>query len=139
MNIDNAFEKYPDNVFGLRVNKETKIIDFWFNKDWVFPKKETDGEDQYRLKKQKEDPNGPDYFIIFSDDLSFEELYIKLSDIIEYNQDIEKKQKLFNQKVNDLKRLFITLSYDQLREIEFETPLSLTTPQELQTEETEHE
>ena len=54
-------------------------------------------------------------------------------------KDIEKKQKLFNQKVNDLKRLFITLSYDQLREIEFETPLSLTTPQELQTEETEHE
>jgi hypothetical protein len=80
MNIDNAFEKYPDNVFGLRVNKETKIIDFWFNKDWVFPKKETDGEDQYRLKKQKEDPNGPDYFIIFSDDLSFEEWFAIFQD-----------------------------------------------------------
>jgi len=140
MNINEAFEKYPDNVFGLRVNKATKIIDFWFNKDWEFPEKTDNERVRYQLKKQKEDDgSGPSYYIIFSDVLSFEELYVQLSSIIDYNLEIEKKQKLFNQKVNDLKRLFVTLSYDQLKEIGFETPLSLTTPQDIQTEEVENE
>jgi hypothetical protein len=130
MNIDEVFEKYPDNVFGLRVNKTTKIIDFWFNKDWGFPERGENEKKLYELKKQKEDPNGADYFIIFSDVLDFEALYAQLSIIIDYNLEIEKKQKLFNQKVNDLKKMFVTMSYEQLKEIEFETPLSLTKPQE---------
>jgi hypothetical protein len=140
MNINEAFEKYPDNIFGLRVNKSTKIIDFWFNKDWEFPEKGKDEKVQHQFKKQKEDAgSGPNYYIIFSDNLTFEELYAEVSAIIDFNLEIEKKQKLFNQKVNDLKRLFVTMSYEQLKEIEFDTPLSLTKPQELQTEEVEHE
>ncbi len=140
MNINEAFEKYPDNVIGLRVNKSAKIIDFWFNKDWVFPEKSDNEKVKYQLKMQKEDAgSGPSYYIIFSDILNFEELYEQLSKIIDYNLEIEKKQKLFNQKVSDLKRLFVTLSYDQLRDIEFETPLSLAKPQDLQTEEVENE
>ena len=138
MNINDAFEKYPENVFGLRVSKETKIIDFWFNKDWEFPDHGETEIVQYKLKKQKEDAgSGPSYYIIFSDTMSFEELYQALGKIIEYNLEIEKKQKLFNQKVNDLKRMFVTMSYDQLKEIGFETPLSLTKPQEQQEVENE--
>lgn len=128
MNIDLLFEKYPENIIGFRINKTTKIIDFWFNNDWEFPKLVDDNTlVQYTVKKQKEDPNtNMTYYVIISETFTFVELFAELSKIIDYNLDIEKKQKLFAQKMNDLKKLFVTLSYEELKEIQFEAPLTLT-------------
>lgn len=131
MKIDKLFEKYPENIIGFRVNKTTKIIDFWLNNDWELLKT----TDQYSIKKQKDDENGNRaYHIIFSETMSFEQLFKCLSDIIEHNLDIEKKQKLFSQKMGELKKLFTSLSYEELKEIHFDTPFVLTEPTQIDPE-----
>ena len=124
MKIDNLFEKYPENIIGFRVNKTTKIIDVWLNNDWELPVNESK---LFAIKKQKEDENsGKSYYIIFSETSDFDTLYQSLTKIIEHNLDIERKQKLFASKMNELKKLFTTLSYEELKEIQFDTPLALT-------------
>lgn len=130
MNLDQAFNKYPENIFGFRTNKGTKIVDFWFNKDWEFPNVEPTEKPRYSLKKHDNTGDGPTYYIIFSDSLTFEDLFSEVSRVIDYNLDIEKKQKLFNQKVTDLKRLFVTLSYDELKELQIESPMTFTKSEE---------
>ena len=124
MKIDTLFEKYPENIIGFRVNKSTKIIDVWLNNEWELPINESK---LFAIKKQKEDENsGKSYYIIFSETSDFDMLYESLTKIIEHNLDIERKQKLFAAKMNELKKLFTTLSYDELKEIQFDTPLALT-------------
>jgi hypothetical protein len=128
MKIDKLFEKYPENIIGFRVNKTTKIIDFWLNNDWELLKT----TDQYNIKKQKDDENGNRaYYIIFTESMNFEQLFKHLSDIIDHNLDIEKKQKLFSQKMGELKKLFTSLSYDELKQIQFDTPFVLTEPTQI--------
>ena len=123
MKIDTLFEKYPENIIGFRVNKATKIIDVWLNTDWELPTSESKN---FTIKKQKEDlENARNYYMIFSDTSNFDTLFESLSKIIEHNLDIERKQKLFASKMNELKKLFTTLSYEELKEIQFDTPLSL--------------
>ncbi len=120
--IDEHFEKYPQNIIGFRVNKATKIIDVWLNNTWDIPKVPKD----INVKKQKvsEETNST-YYIVYSDSLDFGILYDTVSSIIEHNLDIERKQNLFKDKLTELKNLFTTLSYDELKAIQFETPYSL--------------
>lgn len=59
---------------------------------------------------------------------TFNELYTILTTIIEYNLDLQRKQELFTEKMTELKGLFGKLSYDELKQISFENPLSLGAP-----------
>jgi hypothetical protein len=52
-------------------------------------------------------------------------MYTVFSKIIEYNLDLQKKQDLFSEKMTELKGLFGKLSYDELKQLSFDTPLSI--------------
>jgi hypothetical protein len=121
MRIDELFEKYPNNIIGFRVNKTTKIIDFWLNNSWELRDEIRNG---IMIKKQKtDDPNQRSYYIIYSDIFDFEVIFDELCEIIEYNLDIERKQMLFSKKMDELKNLFITLPYDELKKLTFDTTI----------------
>jgi hypothetical protein len=121
MRIDELFEKYPNNIIGFRVNKTTKIIDFWLNNSWELRDEVRNG---IMIKKQKtDDSNQRSYYIIYSETFDFEVIFDELCEIIEYNLDIERKQMLFSKKMDELKNLFITLSYDELKKLTFDTAI----------------
>ena len=121
MRIDELFEKYPNNIIGFRVNKTTKIIDFWLNNSWELREETRNG---IIIKKQKiDEQNQRSYYIIYSENFDFEVIFDELCEIIEYNLDIERKQMLFNKKMDELKNLFITLSYDELKKLTFDTTI----------------
>ena len=121
MRIDELFEKYPNNIIGFRVNKTTKIIDFWLNNSWELRDEVRNG---IMIKKQKtDDSNQRSYYIIYSETFDFEVILDELCEIIEYNLDIERKQMLFSKKMDELKNLFITLSYDELKKLTFDTAI----------------
>jgi len=121
------FKKYPDNLIGFRIGGDVRIIDFWLDKEWSILDEHVPEEVQ--LKKQKiSEETGDIYYIMFTNLYSFEELYTILTTIIEYNLDLQRKQELFTEKMTELKGLFGKLSYDELRQISFENPLSLTSP-----------
>ncbi len=127
MNIDEMFKKYPDNLIGFRSGGDVRIIDFWLDKDWSILDEHVPEEVQ--LKKQKvSEETGDIYYIMFTALYSFSELYTILTTIIEYNLDLQKKQALFTEKMTELKNLFGQLSYDELKEISFENPLTLGSP-----------
>ena len=54
MRIDELFEQYPNNIIGFRVNKTTKIIDFWLNNSWELREETRNG---IIIKKQNTMPN----------------------------------------------------------------------------------
>ena len=121
------FKKYPDNLIGFRSGGDVRIIDFWLDKEWSILDEHV--QEEVQLKKQKvSEETGDIYYIMFTNLYTFEELYTILSIIIEYNLDLQRKQDLFTEKMAELKGLFGKLSYDELRQISFENPLSLTSP-----------
>jgi hypothetical protein len=136
MNIDEMFKKYPDNLIGFRSGGDVRIIDFWLDKDWSILDEHVPEEVQ--LKKQKvSEETGDIYYIMFTGLYNFSELYTILTTIIEYNLDLQKKQELFTAKMTELKNLFGQLSYDELKEISFENPLTLGSPKKTKNKKTE--
>jgi hypothetical protein len=124
MKLDEMFKKYPDNLIGFRVNADVRVIDFWLDPTWSIL--EDHVPEEIKLKKQKiSEDTGFIYYIMFSDLFSFEEMYTIFSKIIEYNLDLQKKQELFSEKMTELKGLFGKLSYDELKQLSFDTPLSI--------------
>jgi hypothetical protein len=136
MNIDEMFKKYPDNLIGFRSGGDVKIIDFWLDKDWSILDEHVPEEVQ--LKKQKvSEETGDVYYIMFTGLYNFVELYTILTTIIEYNLDLQRKQELFTAKMTELKNLFGQLSYEELKEISFENPLTLGAPKKGKNKKTE--
>jgi hypothetical protein len=124
MKLDEMFKKYPDNLIGFRINADVKVIDFWLDPAWSIL--EDHIPEDIKLKKQKiSEDTGLIYYIMFSDLLTFEDMYGIFSKIIEYNLDLQKKQDLFSEKMTELKGLFGKLSYDELKQLSFDTPLSI--------------
>jgi hypothetical protein len=124
MKLDEMFKKYPDNLIGFRINADVKVIDFWLDPAWSIL--EDHIPEEIKLKKQKiSEDTGLIYYIMFSDLLTFEDMYGIFSKIIEYNLDLQKKQDLFSEKMTELKGLFGKLSYDELKQLSFDTPLSI--------------
>jgi hypothetical protein len=118
------FKKYPDNLIGFRINADVKVIDFWLDPAWSIL--EDHIPEEIKLKKQKiSEDTGLIYYIMFSDLLTFEDMYGIFSKIIEYNLDLQKKQDLFSEKMTELKGLFGKLTYDELKQLSFDTPLSI--------------
>ncbi len=118
------FKKYPENLIGFRINADVKVIDFWLDPTWSILEEHV--PEEIKLKKQKvSEDTGFIYYIMFSDLFSFEEMYTVFSKIIEYNLDLQKKQELFSEKMTELKGLFGKLSYDELKQLSFDTPLSI--------------
>lgn len=118
------FKKYPENLIGFRINADVKVIDFWLDPNWSILEEHV--PEEIKLKKQKvSEETGFIYYIMFSDLFSFEEMYGIFSKIIEYNLDLQKKQELFSEKMSELKGLFGKLSYDELKQLSFDTPLSI--------------
>lgn len=124
MKLDEMFKKYPDNLIGFRINADVKVIDFWLDPAWSIL--EDHIPEEIKLKKQKiSEDTGLIYYIMFSDLLTFEDMYGVFSKIIEYNLDLQKKQDLFSEKMTELKGLFGKLTYDELKQLSFDTPLSI--------------
>ena len=120
MNIDELFKKYPDNIFGFRTtNKDIKVIDFWIKKEWVIPEDKLSSETE--IKQQKSNDGGTMiYYILYSATTTFLDLFNIVSNIIEYNLEIEKKRSLFEEKMNELKRIFMETNYDDLKDLQFD-------------------
>lgn len=118
------FKTYPANLIGFRVNNDVKVIDFWLDPTWSIL--EDHVPEEIKLKKQKiSEDNGFIYYIMFSDLLSFEGMYTVFTNIIEYNLELQRKQDLFTEKMTELKGLFGKLTYEELKQLSFDTPLSI--------------
>lgn len=115
MNIDELFNKYPQNIFGFRLSQNIRVIDFWLRNDWKIT---PNPEKEYEIKQQKTEGENT-YYIAYTAGLSFMELFNCVSEIIEINLEIQKKTELFNEKMQELKEVFLQGNYSDLKKINF--------------------
>jgi hypothetical protein len=112
------FNFYP-YLTSIRRLKTYLSFDITFPKNWQLPKKYID--EKSVMENESEDPNVRFLSFVgeFNED-SIENIISSIKSIIKYNLEREEKQKLFQDKVNELKLLFDGQSLDNLKNLVFD-------------------
>jgi hypothetical protein len=112
-NFENLLVKYPNNAIGIRVNEGHKIFDFWLEKNWnLGDLKISDG---IVVTTHKVDQTtGKKYCSLITEIKDFLDLFNDFERIARYNIEKDSKRELFEQKVEELKNLFLENSYADL-------------------------
>lgn len=109
---------YP-YIQSVRKLKNYLSFDMSFPKKWKLPKKYV--KEESAIEHSSQDPDNR--LISFASE--FEEVSINdtaenIKNIIKYNKELEAKEKLFNDKVNELKHLFDKQNLQSLHSLKFE-------------------
>tara|TARA_R110000868_G_scaffold383996_1_gene651347 strand:+ start:368 stop:757 length:390 start_codon:yes stop_codon:yes gene_type:complete len=102
---------------GLKVTDNYSIVETNLRSTWNIPSK--DGID---VKQKEGGSHGLVYNLFYSSTLSFDDMieWLKV-DVIDYNLEIEEKERLLKSKVEELKRVFETKGIDELNNLKFTT------------------
>ena len=103
---------------GIEMYNEALMVKVVMPANWkCYPS--ADG--RIKVTPSDSDPNLT-YYFANSNDTSYEDIFDLIEETIKANQDIVLKLKLLKDKVEELKELFSTHSYDELQKLEFAFP-----------------
>jgi len=113
-------EKTKHYIKSVRYIKDFISFDLYLKTAWVIPKKYVEGIEV--ISQDKSDrPNTTLYsFVVKNDKNLVNKLETALDDIISYNEEREEKEKLFKEKIDELKSVFENKNVDELRKLYFE-------------------
>ena len=116
--IQKRLESLQPYFKGLKVAENYNIVEFILKKSWEV--EETD-DIQVSQKDVKESASSL-YTLFYSDTMSFDDILDYIEEkVINYNLEIEEKERLLKAKVEELKRVFETKSLDELNHLKFTT------------------
>lgn len=116
--IQKRLESLQPYFKGLKVAENYNIVEFILKKSWEV--EETD-DIQVNQKDVKESASSL-YTLFYSDTMSFDDILDYIEEkVINYNLEIEEKERLLKAKVEELKRVFETKSLDELNHLKFTT------------------
>jgi len=119
MSLYREFSTLLPYIQSVRKLKEFLSFDISFPSTWKLPKKFV-REDRV-VEQESKIPN--ERMISFVSEISEEDVettYKNIQSIIKYNLDREEKERLFNEKVNELKSLFEKQNLTNLKGLEFQ-------------------
>ena len=119
MSLYREFSTLLPYIQSVRKLKEFLSFDVSFPSTWKLPKKFV-REDRV-VEQESKIPN--ERMISFVSEISEEDVettYKNIQSIIKYNLDREEKERLFNEKVNELKSLFEKQNLTNLKGLEFQ-------------------
>ena len=119
MSLYREFSTLLPYIQSVRKLKEFLSFDISFPSTWKLPKKFV-REDRV-VEQESKIPN--ERMISFVSEISGEDVettYKNIQSIIKYNLDREEKERLFNDKVNELKSLFEKQNLTNLKGLEFQ-------------------
>jgi hypothetical protein len=109
--IQERFKELSPYLKGLKVAEKYNIVEVTLKTNWKVVDNDEIGTDKTN--------NG---LIFFSETKSFDQILDWLQEsVINYNIEIEEKQRLLSAKVAELKRVFETSSLDELNNLRFST------------------
>lgn len=112
MTLNEQLMRLKDYNVGFNVYEGSVIVNVTYKKGWdIIPVDNSDVEMFCEDGK---------YYYCMPIDEDINLIFGIIEDTIKYNQDMEKKIQLFNQKVDELKQLFINESYDSLLSLSFD-------------------
>lgn len=112
MTLNEQLMRLKDYNVGFNIYEGSVIVNVTYKKGWdIIPVDNSDVEMFCEDGK---------YYYCMPIDKDINLIFGFIEDTIKYNQDMEKKIQLFNQKVDELKQLFINESYDSLLSLSFD-------------------
>ena len=113
-------EKTKQYIKSVRYIKDFISFDLYLKTSWVIPKKHVDGIEV--ISQEKSDrPNTTLYcFVVKNEKGLVDKLETAIDNIILYNQEREEKEKLFKEKIDELKSVFENKNVDELKRLYFE-------------------
>jgi len=119
MSFFKEFSSLLPYVQSVRTIKEYLSFDILFPSEWKLPKKYVD---EKRVVEQETTNPGSRFFSFVCEinESEFERISNNIKSIIKYNLDREAKEKLFEDKVNELKSIFEKQNLNNLKNLKFE-------------------
>ncbi len=116
--IQKRLEKLQPYFRGLKVAENYKIVELTLKKSWDVEQTE---DIMFNQKETKEGGNTL-YTMFYSETKSFDEILDFVEGkVINYNLEVEEKERLLKAKVEELKRVFETKTLDELNQLKFTT------------------
>lgn len=117
MTIENVFREMRPWLKGIKVAENFNLLEVDLKITWKVPQK----NDGIQLKKGSAN-NGFISVVVYSDSLDFDTMidWLKTS-VIDYNLEIEEKERLLKTKIDELKEVFSTKDLDELNKLTFTT------------------
>ena len=116
--IQNRINKLKPYFKGLKIAENYRIVEVNLKNSWNV---QEDPNIEVQQKQTKES-NNILYSMFFSDRKSFDEILDFIEEkVINYNLEIEEKEKLLRMKVEELKRVFEDKNLDELNRFKFTT------------------
>jgi len=113
-------EKTKNYLKSLRYLKDYVSFDLYLSNNWVIPKKYIDNVEV--IKQEKSDrPNTVLYsFVVKNDKEMVKLLEDAVDNVFKFNREREEKEKLFKEKIEELKTVFENKNVDELKKLYFE-------------------
>jgi len=113
-------EKTKNYLKSLRYLKDYVSFDLYLSNNWVIPKKYIDNVEV--IKQEKSDrPNTVLYSFVVKNDKEMVKLLEEAVDnVFKFNREREEKEKLFKEKIEELKTVFENKNVDELKKLYFE-------------------
>ena len=115
MSLFKDFEGLFPYLISVRKLKTYLSFDIEFPENWKLPKKYVNEERVVENGKQKEGVRNFSFVSEFNE-TSVDELISNIKSIIHYNKEREEKEKLFENKVNELKKIFENQNLQNLQD-----------------------
>lgn len=118
MSLYKEISKLLPHLQSIRKIKDYLSVDVSFPKSWKLPKKFVE-EDKIM---EQQSPNPEERLISFvseMDDISIDSCLKNIECIIQYNREREEKERLFDEKVKELKVVFEKQSLKELQDLKF--------------------
>jgi hypothetical protein len=122
--IQNVFDELQPYLIGLKSVERYKILECNLKKSWrIKDLLNDDDKEILQITQQKKDgiPNGYLSYIFYVENESFDFLVDVLKLLIKSNIDIENKEFLLKNKIEELKRIFEEKPLTELENLNFST------------------
>lgn len=121
MIFSNFTEELKPYLKSVRVLKDYVSFDLYFSNFWSIPKKYVTKNIEVIKSDKTDRPNTELYsFVVMNQKELVDELENSINDIISYNKEKEEKEKLFKQKIQELKSMFESKGVEELKRLQFE-------------------
>jgi hypothetical protein len=119
MSLYNEFNVLFPYLKSVRKLEKYLVFDIEFLRSWRLPKKFINEESVVEIKSEDVNLRGLSFVAEFNES-AVTETISSVKSIIAYNKEREEKEKLFETKVNELKRIFEKSDLDNLQDLKFE-------------------
>jgi hypothetical protein len=138
MSLYKEFSTLFPYIQSVRKIETYLSFDISFPKTWKIPKKYVD---ETKIMEQQSSINDERLFSYVSEfnETDVEKTYQNISNIIKYNKEREEKDKLFENKVNELKQIFEKQNLEKLKGLNFQINELIDPKQKIKLEDNEEQ